>query len=132
VLEKTGLKYKVHNSSDARGIPYECNYTDAVSRCVPFRVRVHDAPGKRVWNEYRCVPSSFPPSINVIHAHVAEGPWSELSKAIHDCHAAVHAMGAPRIATDIRIGTRIDREIAPGTGNQGKVTRVEEILAKDK
>ncbi|EIN07041.1 hypothetical protein PUNSTDRAFT_53446 [Punctularia strigosozonata HHB-11173 SS5] len=59
-----------------------------------------------------------------------EGPWSEVSKAIHDCHAAVHAMGAPRIATDIRIGTRVDREILPGTGNEGKVARVEEILAK--
>ena len=50
-------------------------------------------------------------------------------KAIHDCHAAVHAMGGPRVATDIRIGTRIDRETAPGTGNDSKVKRVEEILA---
>ena len=61
-----------------------------------------------------------------------EGPWSEVMKAIHDCHAAVHALGTPRIATDIRIGTRTDREIAPGTGNEGKVTRVEQILSVDK
>ncbi|KAF7970231.1 hypothetical protein HWV62_24772 [Athelia sp. TMB] len=61
---------------------------------------------------------------------VAEGKWSAVSQAIHDCHAAVHAKGAPRIATDIRIGTRIDREIADGTGNEGKVKRVEDILAK--
>ncbi|KAI0780551.1 YkoF-like protein [Trametes elegans] len=61
-----------------------------------------------------------------------EGPWSEVMRAIHDCHAAVHAKGAPRVATDIRIGTRVDREIAPGTGNEGKVKRVEEILAKDR
>ncbi|KAL7283689.1 hypothetical protein ACG7TL_003125 [Trametes sanguinea] len=60
-----------------------------------------------------------------------EGPWTEVMQAIHACHAAVHAKGAPRIATDIRIGTRVDREIAPGTGNEGKVKRVEEILAKD-
>ena len=53
-------------------------------------------------------------------------------QAIHACHAAVHAKGAPRIATDIRIGTRVDREIAPGTGNEGKVKRVEEILAKER
>ena len=51
-------------------------------------------------------------------------------QAIHDCHDAVHAKGAPRIATDIRIGTRVDREIAPGTGNDGKVRRVEQILAQ--
>ena len=54
-----------------------------------------------------------------------------MTKAMHDCHAAVHAMGAPRIATDIRIGTRVDREIETGTGNESKVKRVEEILAKD-
>lgn len=58
-----------------------------------------------------------------------EGPWYKVSKAIHDCHAAVHARGAPRIATDIRIGTRTDRQIAPGSGNAGKVKRVEDILA---
>ncbi|KAL4244877.1 UPF0045 family protein [Abortiporus biennis] len=60
-----------------------------------------------------------------------EGPWSQVSAAIHACHAAVHAKGAPRIATDIRIGTRVDREIKPGTGNIGKVERVKEILKKD-
>ncbi|PFH54265.1 hypothetical protein AMATHDRAFT_72769 [Amanita thiersii Skay4041] len=60
-----------------------------------------------------------------------EGPWTQVSQAIHDCHAAVHAKGAPRIATDIRIGTRTDREIAEGEGNEGKVKRVEEILNKD-
>ncbi|KAJ1309494.1 hypothetical protein OPQ81_006269 [Rhizoctonia solani] len=61
-----------------------------------------------------------------------EGPWSAVSQAIHDCHAAVHALGTPRVATDIRIGTRVDKEIAPGTGNEGKVQRVVDILARDK
>jgi uncharacterized protein YqgV (UPF0045/DUF77 family) len=74
--------------------------------------------------------------------------------AIKACHEAVHAMGTPRIAvsirpetwrtvhipssrlmlsdcqTDIRIGTRIDKQINQG-GNAGKVSRVEDILAKD-
>lgn len=61
-----------------------------------------------------------------------EGPWSAVSQAIHDCHAAVHAQGAPRIATDIRIGTRTDREAEAGKVNEGKVKRVEDILAKEK
>ncbi|KAG2349469.1 hypothetical protein BDR05DRAFT_900888 [Suillus weaverae] len=61
-----------------------------------------------------------------------EGPWSEVSQAIHDCHSAVHAKGTPRIATDIRIGTRVDRDTPAGDGNDHKVKRVEEILAKDK
>ncbi|KAH9852703.1 hypothetical protein C2E23DRAFT_903497 [Lenzites betulinus] len=60
-----------------------------------------------------------------------EGPWTEVTQAIQACHAAVHAKGAPRIATDVRIGTRVDREVAPGTGNEGKVKRVEGILAQD-
>lgn len=59
-----------------------------------------------------------------------EGPWDQVMKAIGDCHKAVHAMGTPRIATDIRIGTRTDKSIASG-GNDGKVKRVEEILAKE-
>ncbi|TFK30027.1 hypothetical protein FA15DRAFT_663349 [Coprinopsis marcescibilis] len=59
-----------------------------------------------------------------------EGPWSQVSKAIHDCHAAVHAKGALRIATDIRIGTRVDRDTPFGEGNDHKVRRVQDILAK--
>jgi uncharacterized protein YqgV (UPF0045/DUF77 family) len=62
---------------------------------------------------------------------LGEGKWSDVSKAIHDCHAAVHAKGALRIATDVRIGTRIDKSVAPEGGNEHKVRRVEEILAKD-
>ncbi|KAK0455557.1 uncharacterized protein EV420DRAFT_1554273 [Desarmillaria tabescens] len=38
-----------------------------------------------------------------------------------DCHAAVHAQGIPRI---IHISTRVDQEIAPGTGNKHKVERL--------
>ncbi|KAF9013920.1 hypothetical protein BDQ17DRAFT_1341734 [Cyathus striatus] len=60
-----------------------------------------------------------------------EGPWSQVSNAIHDCHAAVHAKGTPRIATDIRIGTRVDRTIPEGEGNDRKVKRVHDILAND-
>ncbi|KAG1789383.1 uncharacterized protein HD556DRAFT_1433707 [Suillus plorans] len=61
-----------------------------------------------------------------------EGPWSEVSQAIHDCHTAVHAKGAPRVATDIRIGTRVDRDTPVGDGNDHKVKRVEEILARER
>ncbi|KAF8344270.1 uncharacterized protein EI90DRAFT_2902242 [Cantharellus anzutake] len=59
-----------------------------------------------------------------------EGPWDEVSAAIHACHQVVHAQGVSRVATDIRIGTRTDRIIEPGTGNDGKVKRVEDILER--
>lgn len=39
-----------------------------------------------------------------------EGDWDEVFKAIKDCHTKVHAMGAPRITTTIKLGTRIDKE----------------------
>ena len=39
-----------------------------------------------------------------------EGEWDEVFSAVKKCHEAVHKMGAPRISTNIRFGTRTDRE----------------------
>jgi len=39
-----------------------------------------------------------------------EGDWDEVMAAIKKCHETVHEMGAPRIGTTIRLGTRTDRE----------------------
>lgn len=39
-----------------------------------------------------------------------EGEWDEVMAAIKRCHEVVHEMGAPRISTNIRLGTRTDRE----------------------
>ncbi len=38
-----------------------------------------------------------------------EGEWGEVFDAIKLCHEKVHEMGAPRITTTIRLGTRVDR-----------------------
>jgi len=38
-----------------------------------------------------------------------EGEWEKVFKAVKLCHETVHAMGAPRISTTIRLGTRTDR-----------------------
>lgn len=38
-----------------------------------------------------------------------EGSWDEVFAAIKVCHERVHAMGAPRITTTIKLGTRNDR-----------------------
>ena len=38
-----------------------------------------------------------------------EGEWDEVFAAIRACHEKVHAMGAPRIHTNIKLGTRTDR-----------------------
>jgi uncharacterized protein (TIGR00106 family) len=39
-----------------------------------------------------------------------EGEWDAVFAAIKQCHEAVHKMGAPRISTTIKLGTRTDRE----------------------
>lgn len=39
-----------------------------------------------------------------------EGEWDEVFAAIKRCHEVVHEMGAPRIHTNIKCGTRTDRD----------------------
>ena len=38
-----------------------------------------------------------------------EGEWDVVFAAIRRCHEVVHEMGAPRITTTLKFGTRIDR-----------------------
>ncbi len=38
-----------------------------------------------------------------------EGEWDAVFTAIRRCHEVVHEMGAPRITTTLKFGTRIDR-----------------------
>jgi uncharacterized protein (TIGR00106 family) len=38
-----------------------------------------------------------------------EGDWDAVFAAIKRCHEVVHALGAPRITTVIKLGTRTDR-----------------------
>jgi uncharacterized protein (TIGR00106 family) len=39
-----------------------------------------------------------------------EGDWEEVMAALKRCHETLHEMGVPRIATNVRLGTRVDRE----------------------
>jgi uncharacterized protein (TIGR00106 family) len=39
-----------------------------------------------------------------------EGEWDPVMQAIKKCHEKLHEMGAPRIHSTIRVGTRTDRE----------------------
>ena len=38
-----------------------------------------------------------------------EGEWDDVFGAVKRCHERVHEMGAPRITTTIKVGTRTDR-----------------------
>ena len=39
-----------------------------------------------------------------------EGEWDEVFQAVKRCHEVIHEMGAPRITTTIKLGTRVDRD----------------------
>ena len=47
----------------------------------------------------------------VLHAYGTnvEGEWDMVFSAVKRCHEVVHEMGAPRISTVIKLGTRTDR-----------------------
>ena len=53
-----------------------------------------------------------------------EGEWDAVFSAIKKCHETVHEMGAPRITTTIKVGTRTDRVQTM----EDKITSVEEKL----
>jgi uncharacterized protein (TIGR00106 family) len=38
-----------------------------------------------------------------------EGSWDTVMAALKQCHETIHQMGAPRISTTMRVGTRVDR-----------------------
>ena len=55
-----------------------------------------------------------------------DGEWDAVFAAIKRCHEVVHALGAPRISSSLRFGTRTDR---PQTMDD-KVRSVDEKLAR--
>lgn len=63
-----------------------------------------------------------------IHLHAygtnIEGEWDAVFAAIRRCHEVVHEMGAPRISSILKFGTRTDREQTL----EDKVKSVEEKL----
>jgi uncharacterized protein (TIGR00106 family) len=51
-----------------------------------------------------------------------EGEWDAVFAAVKRCHEGLHSSGVPRISTNMRFGTRIDRE----QSMEDKVRSVEE------
>lgn len=53
-----------------------------------------------------------------------EGEWDAVFDVVKKCHEKVHDMGAPRITTTIKAGTRVDR----AQSMADKIASVEEKL----
>lgn len=66
----------------------------------------------------------------MLHAYGTniEGEWDEVFAAIKRCHEVVHAMGAPRVSSTLRVGTRVDRLQTL----EDKIRSVEEKLAAER
>ena len=58
--------------------------------------------------EKTLVEGGLQPTLHANGTNV-EGEWDEVMAALKRCHEVLHAMGAPRVATNIRLGTRTDR-----------------------
>jgi uncharacterized protein (TIGR00106 family) len=53
-----------------------------------------------------------------------EGEWGVVFAALKHCHETLHEMGAPRVSTNMRLGTRNDRS----QSMQDKINSVEAKL----
>ena len=53
-----------------------------------------------------------------------EGDWDEVLAAVKRCHEVIHEMGAPRVSSVLKLGTRTDRE----QNMSDKVRSVEEKM----
>lgn len=88
---------------------------------VGVSVSAHIAACERVLEEAGLAHTLHAYGTNV------EGEWDAVFAAVKRCHEVVHAMGAPRITTTLKVGTRTDRE----QSLQDKIDSVAARLAAD-
>ncbi len=55
-----------------------------------------------------------------------EGEWDAVFAAVKTCHQTVHDLGAPRVTTSMRVGTRTDRD----QSMDDKIESVEKLLSE--
>ncbi|OGM40703.1 putative cell wall biogenesis protein Ecm15 [Aspergillus bombycis] len=56
-----------------------------------------------------------------------EGPWDRVHQVIGQAHTVLHQQGIVRIQTDVRVGSRTDKE----QSFEDKVNKVRELLGKE-
>jgi uncharacterized protein (TIGR00106 family) len=69
------------------------------------------------------IETGLEPSLHANGTNV-EGEWDLVFAALKSCHEILHEMGAPRVSTNMRIGTRVDR----AQSMQDKINSVEQQL----
>lgn len=56
---------------------------------------------------------------------VIQGEWDTVFAVVKECHERIHEMGAPRVFTNLKVGTRTDKE----QSMQDKIDSVESKLS---
>ena len=70
---------------------------------VGVSVSRYVAACERIFQDFGLEPQLHAYGTNV------EGDWDTVMAALKKCHEEIHEMGAPRISTTVKIGTRVDR-----------------------
>lgn len=84
---------------------------------VGVSVSAYVAACERVLDEAGLQPKLHAYGTNI------EGEWDQVMAGVRRCHDVVHEMGAPRITTTIKMGTRVDRR-------QSMEEKVDSVRAK--
>lgn len=75
---------------------------------VPLGVGVSVSPYVRACQEV-LREAGFEPAMHAWGTNF-EGEWADAMEAVRRCHEVVHGMGAPRIHSTLKLGTRTDRD----------------------
>ena len=59
-----------------------------------------------------------------------EGDWDDVFAAIRRCHEKIHEMGAPRITSTLKFGTRTDRDQTMAQKVQSVQTKLDDSGAQ--
>lgn len=55
-----------------------------------------------------------------------EGSWEDVSAVVRRCHDVLHEMGAPRVNTSLKLGTRTDK----AQSMDDRIAKVESLLGE--
>ena len=84
---------------------------------VGVSVSKYVAACETVFEEFGLKPELHAYGTNV------EGDWDTVMASLKKCHQVIHEMGAPRISTTVKLGTRTDR-------NQRMQDKVDSVRSK--
>ncbi len=118
-MSRTSRRRRFANSTPSRS-PQTSSYSWDETLGVGVSLSDYIAACEEILQEEGLQVELHPNGTNI------QGEWDTVMRAIKKCHIRVHEMGAPRISTSLKVGTRTDR---PQTLAE-KVRSVEEKMKR--